>query len=178
MHNAYRAPGGFSENDFGRMKTDLFSERYSGFRKRVISHPWYVGKDAPENLGDCDFVFVCVDRGSARKEIIELLKELKLPFVDVGMGLRKFDGKLQGLVRTVHALPDSVDALLQAKVFPEREAKDNIYQTDIQICELNALNACFAAMAYKRSRGFYHDRLSHNYSLFNIASDKNATEEI
>lgn len=178
VHNAFRAPGGFAEGDFGRNKADLFADRYAPFRKGVISHPWYVDNDHTEHLGECDFVFVCVDRGPARKEIVQLLRERELPFVDVGMGLRKDEGGLQGLVRTVFARPETVDALAAAKVFPEREAKDNMYQTDIQICELNALSGCLAAIMFKRSKGFYGDRLTHNYMLFNVASDKNSIEEI
>jgi hypothetical protein len=38
-----------------------------------------------EELRGMDFVFLCVDKGSAKKIIVEKLAEFNVPFVDVGL---------------------------------------------------------------------------------------------
>jgi hypothetical protein len=50
---------------------------------------------------------------------------------------------------------------------------DNLYKTNIQIGELNALNACLAVIRYKQIRGFYHFDQSLLNMLFEIADMKN-----
>lgn len=39
--------------------------------------------------------------------------------------------------------------------FSLREDPDGLYRTNIQIAELNALNACLAVVKFKQLRGFY-----------------------
>ena len=46
-----------------------------------------------------DFVFLCVDKGSAKKLIVEKLEEFNVPFIDVGMGIQLNNGSLGGIVR-------------------------------------------------------------------------------
>ena len=36
---------------------------------------------------------------------------------------------------------------------------DDIYRTNIQISEINALNACLAVIRYKQIRGFYFEEI-------------------
>lgn len=43
---------------------------------------------------------------------------------------------------------------------------DGVYATNIQICELNALNAALAVIAWKRHLGFYASSRSPSNSVF------------
>lgn len=45
---------------------------------------------------------------------------------------------------------------------------DDIYRTNIQISEINALNACLAVIRFKQLRGFYFEELPCYHMLFEI----------
>lgn len=45
---------------------------------------------------------------------------------------------------------------------------DDVYRNNIQISELNALNACLAVTKYKQVRGFYADDKSYHHLLYTI----------
>ena len=47
-----------------------------------------------------------------------------------------------------------------------------MYRTNIQISELNALNAALAIIRYKQIRGFYFDDTSYIHLLFNLSDLK------
>jgi hypothetical protein len=49
---------------------------------------------------------------------------------------------------------------------------DNLYKTNIQIAELNALNACFAVIRFKQLRGFYFEDLPLFHFLFDTKDFK------
>lgn len=53
-----------------------------------------------------DFVLICVDRGEAKRTVIEKLEKLDIPFIDVEMGIELVDGRLQGVVRVTTSTPD------------------------------------------------------------------------
>ena len=52
---------------------------------------------------------------------------------------------------------------------------DEEYRTNIQISELNALNACLAVIKYKQVRGFYFEESPVYHLLFEPADLKIAT---
>jgi hypothetical protein len=116
------------------------------------------------------FAFVAVDRGDARSEIIDLLAKLGIPFIDVGMGLHRKGGALSGLLRTTYFPADSIDAIRAKKWVPEIEDPENEYKTNIQISELNALNAALAVARYKQLRGFYLETDDNLNLLFSTES--------
>jgi len=49
---------------------------------------------------------------------------------------------------------------------------DNLYRTNIQIGELNALNACLAVIRFKQLRGFYFEEVPYYHLLFEIGDLK------
>jgi hypothetical protein len=103
------------------------------------------------------FAFVCVDKGSSRAEIIDLLIALKIPFIDVGMGLNRKRGPISGGVRTTVFAGDNAEKVRDARLVPTHDNPDDIYKANIQIAELNALNAALAVLLYKKKLGFYVD---------------------
>ena len=125
-----------------------------------------------EDLRGITFAFVCVDKGSSRAGIFDLLISLGIPFIDVGMGLDRKRGPINGMLRVTY-YPAERAAEIRAKGLAELvDNADDIYRTNIQIGELNALNACLAVIKYKQVRGFYLDEVSFYHLLFGICDLK------
>lgn len=157
VHNAFRSPGSLNEEELGQPKAEVYQGRYENFRSGLMLKKMYISRDSANELDGVTFAFVCVDKGTARAEIFDLLISLRIPFIDVGMGLDRKRGSLSGMLRaTYYSAGDSagVRAMGLAEMADDPE---NLYKTNIQISELNALNACLAVIRYKQLRGFYHD---------------------
>jgi len=157
IHNAFRSPGKLEEEELRKRKAEVYENRYGGFRSGIEFHSKFILSDSIDDLKGVTFAFVSVDKGSARKEIFDLLIKLKIPFVDVGMGLTKTRGTISGTLRTTYFDSEFADHLLDKKQVPMSDLPNDEYKTNIQISELNALNACLAVIKYKQIRGFYSD---------------------
>jgi hypothetical protein len=94
VHNAFRSPGRLDESDFGKSKVEIYRLRYENFREGLVLHRKYVDRSSVDDFNGVTFAFVCVDKGSARAEIFDLLISLRIPFIDVGMGLNRKQGAL------------------------------------------------------------------------------------
>ena len=171
VHNAFRRPGSSVEQDFERYKVELLAEDYGTFHKNVRPFPKRITSDDCDDLTGSSFVFVCVDRGPARLAITRALMDLQIPFVDVGMGLSREDGGLSGMVRTTLIDGGEWNVLLDKGFLPIKDAEDDVYSSNIQIGELNALNACLAVIKYKRRFGVYVTEVSAFHSLFDVGAD-------
>ena len=57
---------------------------------------------------------------------------------------------------------------MDKRLTPISDIPDDVYKSNIQISELNALNACIAVIKYKQIRGFYLDDNSYFHMLFNV----------
>ena len=106
-------------------------------------------------MRDFRFVFVCIDHGPSRRLICDFLIANKIPFVDVGMDLSMTAGQeIYGTLRTTACLPDANDHFWSRA--PDMEnAGDGLYEENIQVAELNALNAQLAVFKWKQLFGFY-----------------------
>ena len=102
VHNAFRSPGRLDETDLDRSKAEVYQARYENFRDRLVLHHKYVDRTSANDLAGVTFAFVCVDKGSARAEIFNLLISLRIPFIDVGMGLNRKQGALSGTIRATY----------------------------------------------------------------------------
>ena len=58
------------------------------------------------------------------------------------------------------------------KLADEADDPNDIYRTNVQIGELNALNACLAVIKFKQLRGFYHEADSPLHLLFDLSDLK------
>lgn len=183
VHNAFRSPGRLEENEFGKGKAEIYASRYSVFRREVLGFDKYVDHTCGAEFSDVTFVFVCVDDGDARKEIFDLLQRLNIPFVDVGMGLKRdILGSIKGMVRVTHFSVEKGAMTRSKKYAPEKEDPDNLYKTNVQIAELNALNACLAVIQFKKTIGFYsgdHNiaNMLFNLSTLSLVSDDDTDED-
>jgi hypothetical protein len=157
VHNAFRSPGGLAEAELGKSKSSVYAARYEDFRHGLFLKEVHIDSSTSDALDGVTFAFVCVDTGPSRKEIFDVLIELGIPFIDVGMGLDRKRGPLNGMVRTTLYEADKAQAI-RDKGFAELAGHpDDEYRVQVQIGELNALNAALAIIRYKQLRGFYVD---------------------
>lgn len=170
VHNAYRSPGYLDKSELGLSKADVYQKRYDNFRTGLSLQTKFIDSSCVDDLNGVTFAFVCVDNGFARSEILDLLLEKNIPFIDVGMGLKRKNDTLSGMMRTTYFPVEHAQRVRNKKWVNEIEDPENIYKTNIQISELNALNASLAVIRFKQLRGFYYEEDSCFNTLFNIGS--------
>lgn len=172
VHNAFRSPGKQEEAEFGKKKIDVYGSRYENFRTGLSFTPKFIDASCPEDLDGVTFAFVCVDKGSSRAGIFDLLISKGIPFIDVGMGLNRKRGSLNGQIRTTYYSQEDGQKIRDMGLAGLEDEPENLYRTNIQISELNALNACLAVIRFKQLRGFYFEELPYYQLLLEIGDLK------
>jgi hypothetical protein len=168
VHNAFRSPGRLLPDELGKSKADIYQGRYENFRTGLTLQAKHIDATSTEDLAGVTFAFVCVDKGLSRAGIFDLLLTLGIPFIDVGMGLHRKHGALDGLLRTTYYSATHGKQTRDRGFAELVDAPDDEYRTAIQTAELNALNASVAIIRYKQSRGFYYDTVNCTNLLFGI----------
>lgn len=158
QHNAFRAPGAASLEDLEKhmKKTDYLANIYSKMHRQIVSHGYFLDEGNIDILGEMSFVFVSIDNNSVRKIIVDYLLFAGIPFIDVGLGINEVDGSLGGLVRTTAVTKDKTNHVATTIPLVDSE-EEAAYSSNIQIADLNSLNACFAVIRWKKLCGFYTD---------------------
>lgn len=179
VHNAFRAPAACASDEFEQdgnlMKVDYYAKMYSRMRYGVVPHPVYVEEANIDEFSVYDFVFISVDSNKARSFITKALLELKVSLIDVGMGVNRNGETLLGTVRVTVATPEN-HIHLQHRI-GEEEVAENEYATNIQIVELNCLNATLAVIRWKKMIGFYQDLKGEFNNLYFINTGKLLNED-
>jgi len=177
-HNAFRAPGAPSLETLREQpkKVAYLHEIYSRIHKRITPHESSVTSENIKEILELDFVFVCIDDGEAKKTIIKKLIAKGVPFIDVGMGIYAVDGKLTGSLRATTGTAAKNDHLKERVSFSS--AIDHDYDKNVQIAELNALNASLAVIKWKKIIGFYHDFEGEHHSAYTITTNKIINDDI
>lgn len=173
QHNAFRAPGAASGQELGEKlpKVTYFERIYSKMRSGIIAHNEYVSSENLDQLSDMNFVFLCME-GKAKKTIVRKLEEMDLPFIDVGMGVYLAGDALGGIVRTTTSVRGRRDHVWTMQRIPFSDGADrNEYDKNIQIADLNALNAAMAVIKWKKLLGFYIDQERELYSTYTIGGN-------
>jgi hypothetical protein len=178
-HNAFRSPGAPSNGELRAQssKVDYFCSIYSKMRWGIVPHFTYVDSTTVKLLREMNFVFLCMDKGGDKKAVIELLLEWKIPFVDVGIGVNAVDNSLMGNVRTTLVTPGYRNHIGNRIPFSDGQV-NNDYSKNIQIAELNALNATLAVIKFKKLAGFYQDTDYEHNSIYVIAGNILINEDI
>jgi hypothetical protein len=147
-------------------KVDYYASIYSQMRRRINVFPEKVTEANIDLLKGLSYVFICIDSNRARSIIISKLKEFGVTFIDVGLGVNVANENLVGTLRVTVGTPEKYDHI------PNRigaaETDDNEYATNIQIADLNAVNALMAVIKWKKMCGFYQDLKEEHNSTFVI----------
>jgi hypothetical protein len=177
-HNTFRCPGAASIADLESKpsKVAYLSGKYSEMRRGIIPHAEYVTTDNVEQLRGMDFVFVCIDRNAPKKVIADALIAYDIPFIDVGMGVRLQDGTLGGQVRTTTVTSNALNHM-EARISFIDVNEDAAYDQNIQIADLNALNAALAVIKWKKLFGFYLDQDREHQSVYVIGGNTVINDE-
>lgn len=176
-HNAFRAPGAASLATLQVQPTKVgyLHGVYSQMHKYIIPHEYYLEASNLEELAEMHFVFLCVDDGPSKRSIVQKLIESCIPFVDVGIGIEEVDGLLTGGVRLTTVTAENNAHVAERISFADAGA--NEYNTNVQIAELNALNASFAVIKWKKIFGFYHDLGKEHNMTYDINVNKIINDE-
>lgn len=175
IHNQFRSPGRFDGTEgaeFDRPKADVYRARYENLRHGLSLTHKYIDSTCAEDLKGATFAFVAIDKGSSRKEIFELLIALKIPYIDMGMGLDRKQGSLSGQLRATYYSPEDAQARKDQEFVMLVDHPDAEYRLNIQIAELNALNAALAIIQYKKIKGFYFDSTTDFHFVFRVPDTK------
>lgn len=171
QHNAFRAPGAASVETLGKLpkKVDYLHGIYSAMHRNIVPHAEHIDADSVESLGDFDFAFLCMDAGKSKEVLVEYLERKNVPFIDVGMGVELVDDALLGVLRVTTSTPDKRDHVRSNKRISFADAGvDNLYAKNIQIADLNALNAALAVIKFKKLLGFYKDLEFEHFSTYTV----------
>ena len=169
QHNSFRAPGAASieQLDAKPLKVDHFAEIYSKMHRRVIPHGYFLDEDTIEEVCTMSFVFIAATDGDMKRRLIAALTSRNVPFIDVGMGLLEQDASLFGTARTVAWSPEGSEEALGEILYSDGEADDE-YARNIQIADINALNAAMAVIKWKKMCGYYIDMYPAHTSYYMI----------
>jgi hypothetical protein len=180
QHNAFRAPGApsLAELEARPHKVAWFAAIYSKMRKGIVVHDVFLDETNLHLVDGLDFVFICLDRGAVKRSLVARLCANGTPFVDVGMGLVAHEGQLAGIVRMTTSTPETRERAAPHISYSEGDGEVNEYATNIQIAELNALNAALAVVRWKKHFGIYRDSRADFYAGYSIPSGEIIAETL
>jgi len=153
-HSAFRAPGAAAHKILQAKpnKAEYFAEEYSRMHTGITPHPEFLTASNLHLIEEATFVFLAAADARERPQIMAYLRERGIPFIDVGMSFRQGEAGLTGIAKVTAYLPGSDITL------PTRSAVapgEDDYSSNIQVADLNALNAILAVIRWKRHLGFH-----------------------
>lgn len=168
LHNAFRAPGAPTIEILNeqQMKVDYFASIYSNMRRGIIPYAEKISEQNVERLKGLSFVFICIDSNSARGMIISHLIKFQIPFIDVGLGVEIVEDSLAAILRTTLGTPIKNDHIYNR--IGTIDTDHNEYSTNIQIADLNAMNALIAVLKWKKFNGFYKDLKEEHHTTYTV----------
>lgn len=180
QHNAFRAPGAPSVEELRQKvsKVDYFKGIYSKMHKKIHAHHLYLHEKNLDLLRGFDVVFICVDKGHVRKMIVEELLGAGVPFIDAGLGVELIAERAELVsVCRVTTMKPSKNNHIHRLPLSDRE-DDDLYKQNIQIADLNALNALLAVLKWKKMCGFYADEEGEHHATYSTSMNLLTSDEI
>lgn len=169
VHTMFRIPG-FIPNALGNKKVEVLAQQYGNWHAGIKPYPEQITLNNVEALREFHFVFVSIDDGPSRSDIVNWLSSNSIPFVDCGMGLNRSRSGLNGVVRITGEDRRAYEQSVGTAYLPIGRAQDDEYHKQAQIAELNALNAALAVVRFKQHFGLL-DRVDTALSyIFETAS--------
>lgn len=159
QHNAFRSPGavGIEELEGGRSKVNYLFETYSRMRNGIFAHDRRVDEESAEELKKYNTVFLCIDGDAIKATILAKCEQVGATCIDTGMGIYREGDKLGGIVRVTTSSPGHRDHIRRHNRIDMAGGEGGEYERNIQMAELNALNAALAVIKWKKLRGIYQD---------------------
>lgn len=177
QHNAFRAPGAtpIAVLEAKAAKVDHWAGVYSAMRRGIHPHDVFVNAGNVEILKGLDFIFLCIDAYDGKADLVRSIESLGVPFIDAGIGILPSEAGLTGLVRVSTSTPATRDEARRHMPLLA-DGGNNDYSTNIQVGELNALNAVLAVIRWKKLYGFYRNTNNDYYSGYSIAANDIVSE--
>ncbi|UWR99677.1 ThiF family adenylyltransferase [Phaeobacter inhibens] len=159
QHNAFRAPGAASIEELREVskKVDYFKTAYSKMHRGIVACDEAMSAANLDKLDGVTFAFLSMDAGEEKRLVVEKLETIGASFIDVGMGLELDEGSLGGILRVTASTPDMRGHVHNGRVSFSGGGEKDLYSSNIQVADLNALNAVLAVVKWKKLRGFYRD---------------------
>lgn len=178
-HNAFRAPGAPTLDQLRQRppKVTYFAEIYSRKRRGIVPHEHPIDERTIDALRDMSFVFLCMDNGPTKGMLILKLEEFGISFIDVGMGLYQTGTSLGGILRVTSSVEGRRETA-RKNIPTQKEDAPNEYDKNIQIAELNAMNAAFAVVKWKKLFGFYLDQEQEQFTSYTIGCNLLVSEDL
>lgn len=177
-HNAFRAPGAASLETLrtGAYKVDYLRDIYAHMKRNIITHRHDLNGGNAEELRDMSFVFLAMEGGDVKRELVAALENLGLPFIDCSVGVVRPEDTdaLLATVQVAASTPDDRETLHRHVDFGPVNDEDE-YAANIQVAELNALNATMAVLWWKKRCGVYHGRTPY-YQRINVQFNQMLSE--
>jgi hypothetical protein len=142
----------------------------------IVAHGMYLDASTVDRVLGMDFVFLCLDKGEPKRLLVEQLEAAGKSFIDVGMGVTLVDGSLLGHLRITTSTPQKRDHV-RARVQFADDGGDDDYSRNIQIADLNALNAALAVIKWKKLLGFYYDPDHEHNTTYALSGNRLINED-
>ena len=143
--------------------------------RNIRGHPFAIDESNLTYLTKKTMIFVAIDNGQARHEVLTGLAVKGLNFIDCGIDLQDDDGPLTASVRIIRCQDEHSTAkrLELAALAPEavKAAEIDPYAQNIQTGEVNSLNAALAVISWKQGIGFYKDAYGYRRSRMHMMSN-------
>jgi len=137
--------------------------------KGIVAHDLFLNASNVEYLRGLSFVFLSLDKNEVKRPIVDYLEQSGIPFIDVGMDVIALDDMkvLIGDIRVTTSTREKRDHLKRRVSFADG-VEGGEYERNIQIAELNALNAALAVVKWKKLMGFYQDLETEHHSTYSL----------
>ena len=177
QHNAFRSPSAPSIEllDQRLKKVNYFTSIYSQMHSGIKPHSDFLTTENLYLLDGLDSVFICMDTNEAKGMILTHLKQKSISFLDTGLGVNLGVNNLVGTVRVTTGTAKKLDHIPQR--IGTQDIEQNEYATNIQIADLNALNAVMAVIKWKKLLGFYQDVKQEHHSTYSINTSQLLNED-
>jgi molybdopterin/thiamine biosynthesis adenylyltransferase len=179
QHNAFRSPGAIGNDDLDKIqyKSGYYHDMYSKIHQKISAHQHHITHENLGELNSMTHVFICIDNDVSRRMIISYLLKFGISFIDVGLGVNTVEDEIIGTIRVTTGTSDKNDHLADRISFVE-EDDNNEYNTNIQIAELNCLNAVLAVIKWKKLCGFYQDLREEHHCTYSINVAQLTNEDV
>jgi hypothetical protein len=177
-HNAFRAPGAptLDELRVPQLKVDYFAAKYGRMHRGIRPHREFICEKNLALLDGIAFAFLSFEDAEAKNKVIEHLESRDVSFIDVGIQILKKQRGLTGSLRVTTSTPQKRDHFRRQVPLDLNEVP-NEYDQNIQVADVNALNAALAVIRWKRLMGYYVDQQGEHQSRYIIDANAIGNED-